>query len=88
MGVILYKMLYGSEPFSGRNEKELMESITHSSLEFPENVSLAPDLIKKSAVSDEIKKILKKTLKKDEGERIKFSSLYNKIDELTKKRLM
>ena len=32
MGIILYKMLYGKEPFNGQNEEEMIKKINEKGL--------------------------------------------------------
>jgi len=49
IGIIMYTMLIGREPFTGKDEEELCENIVLNHFNFPLNAisALAKDLIKK-----------------------------------------
>ncbi len=38
MGIIMYKMLYGNEPFDGKSEKSIIQKIKQGHLRFPEAI--------------------------------------------------
>ncbi|AAZ10279.1 AGC family serine/threonine kinase, putative [Trypanosoma equiperdum] len=54
-GILLYRMLCGRTPFSGKNMKEVFDNILYSDLRFPSTVSIpseAKDLISRLLVKD------------------------------------
>lgn len=65
-GILLYRMLCGRPPFSGRNMKEVFDNILFSDLRFPSSVPVAPearDLISKLLIKDASKRITAKDIK-------------------------
>lgn len=42
MGIILYKMLYGKEPFSGKDEEQMIKVISEKELTFPDTAKISP----------------------------------------------
>ena len=65
MGIILYKMLYGKEPYYGSSTIELLEQIKRNELEFPKEISVSEDTIC----------LMKKMIERDEKARISFKML-------------
>ena len=66
MGIILYKMLYGKEPYNGKDEEQMVKNISEKELAFPDTAKISPEVIKNTNVSSEIKKLLKKMMDKDD----------------------
>ena len=60
-GILLYRMLCGKPPFSGRSMKEVFDNILFSDLRFPSSVVLSP----------ETKDLISRLLTKDAAKRIK-----------------
>lgn len=59
-GILLYRMLCGRPPFSGRSMKEVFDNILFSDLRFPSSVQLSPeakDLISRLLIKDASKRI-------------------------------
>lgn len=72
LGVMFYEMLYGKTPWTGFSEYNLLQNIKSKPLVFPEEISrneLAKDL-------------LKKVLKPEPSERIKWDEFFKRVDEL------
>lgn len=86
MGIILYKMLYGKEPFNGKDEEQMMKKIQEKELAFPDTVELTPEVIRNAKVSPSIKRLMKKMIEKDEASRITFKKLYSTIKSYTKEK--
>lgn len=66
-GILLYRMLCGRPPFSGRNMKEVFDNILFSDLRFPSSVPVAPearDLISKLLIKDAHKRITAREIEK------------------------
>lgn len=59
-GILLYRMLCGRPPFSGRNMKEVFDNILLTELRFPSSVQVA----------DDAKDLISRCLIKDAGKRI------------------
>lgn len=58
-GILLYRMLCGRPPFSGRNMKEVFDNIMFTDLRFPSSIPVSPeakDLISKLLVKDAAKR--------------------------------
>ena len=51
MGIILYKMRYGKEPYSGRDEEQMIKVISEKELAFPDTANLSPEVIRNTHVS-------------------------------------
>jgi serine/threonine protein kinase len=60
-GILLFRMLCGRPPFSGRSMKEVFDNILFSDLRFPSSVQLSP----------EAKDLISRLLTKDAAKRIK-----------------
>lgn len=86
MGIILYKMLYGKEPFNGKDEEQMMKKINEKELTFPDTVELSPEIIRNAKVSPSIKRLMKKMIEKDETSRITFKKLYSTIKSYNKEK--
>ena len=84
MGIILYKMLYGKEPFHGKDEEEIIRNISEKELKFPDTAKVSPGLIKNTKISPEVKRLLKKMINKDEASRLSFKKLYSMLRDLKK----
>lgn len=59
-GILLYRMLCGRTPFSGKSMKEVFDNILYSDLRFPSSVQLSPeakDLISRLLVKDPNRRI-------------------------------
>jgi len=64
-GILLYRLLCGRPPFSGRNMKEVFDNILFSELRFPSSVPVAP----------EAKDLIARLLHKEAGKRIKAAEV-------------
>jgi serine/threonine protein kinase len=51
MGIILYKMLYGKEPYNGKDEEQMIKVISEKELAFPDTAKISPEVIKNTNVS-------------------------------------
>lgn len=84
MGIILYKMLYGKEPFHGKDEEEIIKNISEKELKFPDTAKISPEVIKNTKISSDVKRLLKKMIEKDESARLSFKRLYSMLRDLNK----
>lgn len=63
IGIMFYTMIYGTLPFMGKDEKELIHKITQENIKFPVN---------EVPVSKEGKEVIKSMLNKDPTKRIEL----------------
>ncbi len=59
MGLILYQMIYGVLPFTGKTTAELFENIKLQNIEFDEKFN----------VSEDVKELIRNMIKYEESER-------------------
>lgn len=86
MGIILYKMLYGKQPYSGKDEEQMIKIISEKELAFPDTAKVSPEDIRNTHVSSDVKKLIKKMIDKKQDSRISFKKLYTKLQELNSQR--
>lgn len=84
-GILLYRMLCGRTPFSGKSMKEVFDNILYSDLRFPSSVQLSPeakDLISRLLVKDPNRRI--------KGAEVKAHPFWNGIsfDDIMQKKVL
>jgi serine/threonine-protein kinase ULK/ATG1 len=78
VGVVLYEMCYGRLPFTGQNHPELLRQIHEHAddLEFPDERDLRFPGAARTAISDDLKDLIRQLLRPNPEHRISFTNFF------------